>query len=307
MMYRAYGRVIDSHRPLPELEPDASGAAPDLSLSWNVRQRVPVDARWSTLWRFSTGEPWVTTSRSNDMRFLRFGRFADCCISTRRIDVSPRGHTGGATLHHLVLDQALPLALASAGALVVHASAVAVPAGAILMAGNAGAGKSTLAALLAVRGWRVLADDGVLLEPARGGPIVAPSYPGLRLYRDSAAAAGLDITTSTSVAEYTRKMRVLPPNGPSVADGASRPLAAIYTLSPGGADSIGIQELSRRDAAVEVLRHAYRVDVADRAALEAQMDSVAALARPVWRVSYPRDLALADRVAAAIADHAARL
>src|SRR4030095_13720757 len=115
------------------------------------------------------------------------------------------------TIRHLVLDQALPLALAATGALVVHASAVAIGGRAILLAGRAGAGKSTLAAFLAGHRMQVLADDGALLD---GGPAevrVLPSYPGLRLYRDSAAAAALDVTGSTDVAAYTKKRRIVPP------------------------------------------------------------------------------------------------
>src|SRR6266542_1268797 len=306
MTYRAYGRVIASDRPLPELEEESTTRTPHLTVTWNARLPFAADAQWSTLWRFSTGEPWVTTSRLNGARCLRFGRFADCVLSERRIDVVGRGHASDATLRHLVLDQALPLALAAGGALVVHASAVAAGSRAILLAGNAGTGKSTLAALLSREGLQVLADDGVVLERRAPDIRVVPSYPGLRVYRDSAAAAGLDIGGSNDVAEYTRKLLVMGSRVSSPSADQSPMLAAIYVLSR-GENTVTFEKLSRRDATMEVLAHAYRIDPGDRAALRAQLDCVAAMTPPVWRVSYPRDLARAAGVASSIAAHAAAI
>jgi hypothetical protein len=243
----------------------------------------------------------------NGVRYLRFGRFADMALSSQRIDVTRRGHATDATLRHLLLDQALPLAMASNGALVVHASAVASRHRAIALAGRAGAGKSTLAALLASEGMRVIADDGVLLEGEWPRVRAVASYPGLRLYRDSAEAAGLDATHTAAVAEYSRKVRIIPDrasaDGGPGSDGESIPLAALYSLAP-GASTVRFDRLPRRDAVMEVLAHAYRIDPEDREGLEAQIDAAAAAAPDVWRVSYPRDLARAGAVASAIAAHA---
>jgi sarcosine oxidase gamma subunit len=301
MTYHAYGRTLATDRPLPELEP--SDALPDITIAWNARPPIPPDARWTTLWRFSTEEPWVTMTRANGVRHLRFGRFADVALSDGRIDVSRRGHASDATLRHLVLDQALPLALASRGALVVHASALVRQTRAIVIAGRAGAGKSTLAALLARDGWRVIADDGVVLEGRSPDVRVIGSYPGLRVYGDSADAAGLDVTESAGVAEYSRKLRVVPPKAAGRCQFESFTLAAMYSLRPGGF-RVEFEKLARRDAAMEVLAHAYRSDPNDRASLTAQLDTVTAVAPDVWLVSCPRDLSRAAAFASAIAAHA---
>jgi len=309
LTYRAYGRTIASDRPLPELETIDGAAA--ITVTWNAHAQFGGAGRWTTLWRFSTEEPWVTTAQVNGVRYLRFGRFADVALSPRHIDVARRGHASDATLRHLVLDQALPLALASDGALVVHASAVASGTRAIALAGRAGVGKSTLAALLASEGLRVIADDGVLLEGRRPDVcVVVASYPGLRVYRDSAQAAGLDATRTAAVADYSRKIRVIPPRLSQDQPESQREtqpetmtLMAIYSLTP-GESTVRFEKLPRRDAVMEVLANAYRIDPGDRLGLEAQMDAAAAVAPDVWRVSYPRDLARAAAVASAIAAHA---
>ena len=302
--YRAYGRVIASERPLPELHPLPATDAPDITIAWRGGTAIPSAARWTTLWRFSTGEPWVTTASHDGVRWLRFGRFLDCALSARRIDAIRRGHTSDVMLRHLMLDQALPLALASEGSLVVHASAVADGTRAILLAGRAGAGKSTLAAMLARQGMQVLADDGVLLERCPFGIRAVPSYPGLRVYGDSAAAAGFGAAAKEHAAGYGHKLRVVP--GGRTLDAPAKPaaLTAIYELNA-GVETIRIAKLSARDAAVALLSHIYRPHSGDRALLQTEFRTAVELAPPVWRLSYPRDLARAADVAAAVAAHAA--
>jgi dephospho-CoA kinase len=301
MMYRAYGRFVESDRALPELDVVPS-ALPDLHIRWNAGVHPPVDAHWSTLWRFSDGEPWVTVARTGDDRYLRFGRFADFRVSNGEIAVAPRGRAAEATIRHLLLDQALPLALAAGGDLVLHASAVCIAGRAVLLAGEAGAGKSTLAALLAREGWPVLADDGVLLEGS--APVLAiPSYPGLRLFADSCGAAQVDVHDG-DVAEYTRKRRVVPRAHPSLFQSASVPVGRVYVLEAGA--ELGFERLSQRDAVVHLVQHTYRADTEERSGLAAQLDAIARVGSELeaWRLTYPRDLSRAADVAREAAAHA---
>ncbi|MDB5711811.1 MAG: hypothetical protein JWL96_3881 [Sphingomonas bacterium] len=80
------------------------------------------------------------------------------------------------------------LTLAARGALPCHASAVEFGGKAVLLAGAAGAGKSTLAASLLTRGGRLLADDLTIIAPVSpDGPFIATrGRPGIRLHCDTA-------------------------------------------------------------------------------------------------------------------------
>lgn len=72
------------------------------------------------------------------------------------------------------------------GVLACHASAVATPRGALLIAGDSASGKSTLAAALLLRGCRLLADDVAPVElNDEGWPVVRPTSPDLVLWPDS--------------------------------------------------------------------------------------------------------------------------
>lgn len=70
----------------------------------------------------------------------------------------------------------LQMALGARGYLLLHASGVEKDGRAILMSGISGAGKSTLAALLMARGWRLLGDEFILIDPATG---LAHAFPRL--------------------------------------------------------------------------------------------------------------------------------
>jgi len=302
MMYLAYGRVLESDQALPELDA-ASAVRADIRLVWDATVHAPAGLRWTTLWRFSSGEPWVTTARAPNAHHFRFGGLAEFRVSASLIEMAPRGRVTGATLRHLLLDQALPLALASRGALVVHASAVSVEGRAVLFAGRAGAGKSTLAALLAREGATILADDGVLLEESAGGLRAVPSYPGLRLFSDSSAAAALTLAGPERGDDFTKR-RVVDATKPEMFQSAAAPLGRIYVLSEGPA--LSIDRVSRRDAAMEIVRHAYRADVEDPLVLRRQLDAIAGFSASldVWILTRPRDFSKAREVARAVAAHA---
>jgi hypothetical protein len=74
------------------------------------------------------------------------------------------------------------------GVTCLHASAVERDGRAIALAGAEGAGKSTTAAALALRGHAVLSDDIVALEERDGSFYVLPAYPYLSLWPDSVEA-----------------------------------------------------------------------------------------------------------------------
>ena len=84
------------------------------------------------------------------------------------------------------------------GLLPLHASAIAGKSGVVAFLADSGQGKSTLAAHLAQRGFRVLADDVCLVDATPpGAAMVIPTAPWLKLWRNSLenlgrGAEGLD-------------------------------------------------------------------------------------------------------------------
>lgn len=77
------------------------------------------------------------------------------------------------------------------GLVPLHASCVRVGDGAVVLAGQSGVGKSTLAAAFVRHGHAVLADDVTVVDVlAPGGPRVLPAFPRLNLWHDAMARMG---------------------------------------------------------------------------------------------------------------------
>jgi hypothetical protein len=214
--------------------------------------------------------------------------------------VSPNASVRESTIRHLLLDQVLPLALAAEGRLVLHASAVyRENAGIVALAGPAGAGKSTLAAALIREGWRVVSDDGLLVEERDGRVCAVPAYAGLRMWADAAQATGVMESAVSEVAEYSAKVRVTLPHLASPAI-----LKAVYAIELG--DRCLVEPLGLRDGAMALIAHAYRAEPESRTLNTAQLTACAAAVSqvPVSRVMVPRDLARLPDAARAFSGHA---
>ena len=197
-------------------------------------------------------------------------------LDRRSIQCAPRPAATSATIRHLLLDQVVPLLLSRETRLVLHASAVATPRGAIAFVGFTGSGKSTLAAAVAARGFPLLCDDCLVVEPSPRGVHASPFYPGARLYPDSVKALGMTGATSSTVASYTRKRRIAMPPAPHV--DRSTPLACVFVLdrhsrrsgsSPG---AIAFTRLRPRDALMALLACTFHLDVGDAAEVRRGFD-----------------------------------
>jgi Coenzyme PQQ synthesis protein D (PqqD) len=108
-----------------------------------------------------------------------------------------------------------------------HAGAIALPAGCLLLCGDSGAGKSTLLAGLVHAGFGFIADDIVPLEQRTG--LAWPVRLAMSIKRDSWPTIGAlfpELARAPIVHFGGRTMRYLWP-GADAADGAGYPIAAV--------------------------------------------------------------------------------
>jgi hypothetical protein len=135
-----------------------------------------------------------------------------------------------------------------------HAATLVPPGGGagIALAGDRGAGKSTLAYALVERGWRLLNDDlSRLVESASGDILVVPGRAGIRLTPDACARFGL--RTADLVRTAGAREKYLLDVAPA---GAPHRLAGLLLLDRGGDD--GVFALRGAEAARAVSAHTYR-------------------------------------------------
>lgn len=173
-------------------------------------------------------------------------------IATRiatRIDCVPGPRWSGA-MPAAFYSTVAALTLALRGGLPCHASAVEVAGKAILIAGVAGAGKSTLTAALLTRGARLIADDLTVVEgPSPDGVFVARrGRPGIRLHADTAAQ--LPAIDRQPIPDDDRGKWLVRPEARTGLDHV--PLAGVILLDGSGG------AIDRRDRAILLGPHLFR-------------------------------------------------
>jgi hypothetical protein len=205
----------------------------------------------------------------------------------RRITIEPAARTNTDIVTRFVRMTPLAALLYQRGALALHAAVVANARGALLLAGDSGAGKSALLAALLQRGWLMVSDDLAVVDiDERGQVMVRPTFPEIALWPDS-----LEKLTPGSGPlprhDSNRQLLSLPDQCATDA----RPLRAIYWLDVQNQDGITRDNLTGSSKFQAVSKLLYNSHIAD-ALLErvAYMRFAGAIAQslPVIRLHRPR-------------------
>lgn len=204
------------------------------------------------------------------------------------------------TRDHFLADQVLPRVLAHEGRLVLHGAAVKVGRQAIVILGDSGQGKSTLAASFAQAGFALLGDDAMVVSRRDDRPFVKAVYPSLRLLPDSIGALYSEAPDSGSVAHYTPKRRI---RLPVATDSGEAELATIFVIAPPAeVPTIVTERLSIAQSSIALITNSFALDPTDLKLARAKLEDASACARevPAFAISYPRDYARLPDVRAAM-------
>ena len=205
-------------------------------------------------------------------------------------------------LAEILVRRVLPRICYLHGRLPIHAATLSGPAGAVMLLGTSGAGKSTMTAALArYLDWGIFSDDMSVLDDT--GPVTALSgTEGVSLWEES--VAGLDIPADRVVpmTGYDGKFSYRPHATPP----APMPLNAVLLLTVPAEDSaVGFERLTGPEVLVTLCSQIVRFnrrDVAENGDLMRRLGRVASDV-PVFALSYPRAFAKLPAVAEAVAAH----
>jgi hypothetical protein len=234
---------------------------------------------------------------------VRFPDQADFTLDGENLQVQcrPASEDMRAVAHSLYQNAIVPMVGNFLGELNLHGSAVVVDGRAVAFIGQSRRGKTTLAGAFARAGHPFLTEDVVALQPAGSGYMVRPSRPVLRLFPDSARFL-LDDAAGIAEADGKREL----PSGASIPfHEQSAPLAHLYILGDGSAQSSTITGLSPQLTLTEILRHAFVLDVNRKDRLKGHFERLAAfaLATPCFEMDYPRDYDKIPDVIGAVRKH----
>jgi hypothetical protein len=169
------------------------------------------------------------------------------------------------------------------GVLALHASSVCLSGNALILCGSTGAGKSTTAAALALRGLPLLTDDIAPVKEDNGSLYVEPGYPRACLWPD---AVGMLLGEPEALPRITPTWEkcFLALDGVRGRFAAEKqPLKIVYLFAPrvDEADAPRIEELLMRDALVGLVQNTYMNWLLDRNQRAAELDALTTLVRNV--------------------------
>ncbi|MEC9347481.1 MAG: hypothetical protein VYB54_14750 [Pseudomonadota bacterium] len=181
------------------------------------------------------------------------------------------------------------------GYLPLHAAVVQVHGRVIAIMGVAGQGKSTLAATLALRGHRFLAEDvGMLQLPAKHGrarPVVIPSLPNVRLLESALVALGIEPESLQRSRRRMRKYHLVRPDlfheQPATLD------AMVFLANTSDDGAVGVAAVNQIERVADVIRMILRPKLALQLGFEHPSIAMAMHMlgeRRVFRLSVRRDL-----------------
>jgi hypothetical protein len=221
---------------------------------------------------------------------FRFPEAGDFRIGSDRIEACvPAQARSLAELR--LLGPVLSYWLEKRGIPTLHASAVATDRGAIAFLSRKEGGKTGLAAAFLQAGCPLLTDDVLPVEEAGGTFLARPGYPQMRMWPDEAAhfLPGWEELPTVHPAISKRRVPV-GDGGFGAFHGEPLPLACLYLPERVAEGTVEIQDVSPRDAVIELLRHSFSPRLVEAAGLgPRRLDFFARLAMkvPVRRLRYP--------------------
>lgn len=164
-----------------------------------------------------------------------------------------------------------------------HASGVEVLDRSVCFCGDAGAGKSTTAAALALRGFPVLAEDIVALQEDSGKFYTVSGYPRVCLWPESVRMLlGRDDALPQLTPVWEKRYLELDGQGARFSD-RKLPLGILYLFAPrrDDPDAPRIEKLSQREAVLELVQNTYMNWVLNRKQRAREFDSLCRLVQQV--------------------------
>lgn len=242
----------------------------------------------------ASGDPSVQLFEVSESTWLmRFPKIADFYLRPGEIECQMFDSGLAYMVDVLLLGHVMACYLERQGVLALHAGALAVGNQAVLLAGDKGAGKSTMVTSMVAAGYSLMADDIAAVEEVRGTVLCRSAFPQVKLTPEQ-----LERFAKGESGSYPRfhpgftKLSV-PVADLGAFDPGPRPVGAIYLLERGGDESLLIETLAPARAVVELARQSFLGHILDVTPM--LRDRFAHLVRvvravPVKRLRYPDGL-----------------
>lgn len=197
--YRLYGLKIKSDIEFKQLVPEQEDM-PEAPCVYVEKVEVSDGLKEIAERQYEIGEKFSWLCNKTTWLIVKNGEKIGYCL------------TGGGYPDYLqsyILGFGMAMLAMQRGMLAIHCSAVANEEGAVLLAGESGAGKSTVTTAFLEKGYQLMADDMVFVETGKNGKVMAkPAFPFQKLCRGVATEKGYNLDELIYINEEKDKFLV---------------------------------------------------------------------------------------------------
>jgi hypothetical protein len=250
----------------------------------------------------------LVVRRDNEIDILSFKDVVDYYLSQSSVEFHLRDHRFEHFIETAFLATVMPFWLERSGRPVLHASAVATERGAIAFLGSGDQGKSSIAATLMQLGCALVTDDALSVAFELGSFTAIPSYPGMRMWPDTANFfLGHSESLPMAYPGVDKRQVKVGTGGFGSFTTRRHELRMIYLLDKATdappTDNVIIQDIAVSDSLIELIRLSKLPFTVDSAGLQPQrlaFFSKMVRAVPMHRLILPRRYDLLQRAAKTI-------
>ena len=234
MLYRAYGKVIQSDITFSQLVIEETSAKAELEIKIC---EIPSELKEYIAQHKGPGGKgdgfcWINTPG---------GYFV---VLDKTIMTEAKEEEQLAKMRSYILGYGLSLLFYNQNMAAVHCSAIEMDGNALLISGFSGAGKSTLAGAFLNQGWKLLSDDVAMVARKDGKVFTSPAFPVRKLCRDAALRGGYELDELTYIDEDKDKFAVDCTDQFATNDAEVK---AMVVVTPYDGDSVKVEEAKGQD------------------------------------------------------------
>ena len=244
-IYKAYGLIFSSEMEIPELQ--RAEGKPDVEVCLG---KVPQAMKRSL--------DATDFFHASELEFLL--KIEDVAafyvVKGKRIIIQPSEGSSELDIRVFLLGSVFGALLQQRGYLVLHGASLNINGQGVLLTGEAGIGKSTLASAFHKKGYSILTDDVCAVKVEEGGnPSIIPGFPSLKLWKDAAERMGRTVDGLIPVRKSIDKFRV------DIDEQFCRdsvPLCRVYVLLNSDTDQAELAVLTNVDKLKALMKNSYR-------------------------------------------------